>query len=291
MSEVATSASLGPENTTNQAVQNAEPAKEQEFQDDLHRLQFLSLDALIKERNDLVGRANAANGDRQTLTETIRDNSNDPQIVELRELISQKILELDALVKPLVDKTIEESAGDVNQIEEQIKEKDKTLKSGLTYFKSVYGDDAASFFSKQERLRGTQLRSSGGGRRIRGYDLTVTVDGEDRTFQNFSTAAKFIGVDTADLQREFFVKAETEDAAKLPPEVRFVVEYSDTDKDGNKTEKSAIVRAFKNEENASVSHEDSDDSFDSSDNDNDDNGGPETSNDNESLTDDDLQNI
>ena len=244
----ATSASLSPDNPTVAAAENDQP-KEQVFQNDLHRLQFTELERMIKEKNALVAKANAANGDRLTLTETIRDTSQDPEIVRLREQISELIMQLDALVNPLVDQAIAESSGDINAIEEGIKELDKTLKPGLSYFKNVYGDEAYSFFSKQDRLKGLQLRSGSGGRRIRGYSLTVTVDGEDRTFENFSTAAKYIGVDTVDLQRAFFDKAGTEDAAKLPSEVKFVVNYTEVDDDKNETEKSAMVHAFKDEEN------------------------------------------
>jgi len=258
----ATSASLSPENPTAQAVANAEPPKQQTFQNDLHRLQFESLEQMIQSRNDLVGRANAANGDRVTLEEQVRNNSTKPEIVALREQISELILELDKHVKPIVDEAITSASGDVNEIEEKIKETDKTLKAGLAYYKNVYGDEAASFFSKQERLKGTQLRSGSGGRRIRGFDLTVTIDGEDRTFENFSTAAKHIGVDTTELQRAFFEKAGTEDAAKLPDSVKFVINYTEVDDDKNETPKEAFVHAFKNEANtgtpADASDEDED---------------------------------
>lgn len=256
-----TSASLNPDqNTTVQAVQNAEAEKPKDlvFQDDLHRLQYESFQALIKEKNSLVGRANAAKGDRESLTAEIRDNSTDPEIVNLREQISELIFKLDGLVKPQVDAAISAASGDVNEIEEQIKAKDKTLKSGLTYFFSVYGDEWKDHFTKQDRLKGVTLRSGGGGRRIRGYNLTVTVDGEDKTFENFSTAAKYIDVETIDLQRAFMDEAGTEDADKFPPVVSFNVNYVDTDKDGNKTEKSAHVRAFKSETEATGPSDDSD---------------------------------
>lgn len=246
----ATSASLGPDNTTAQAVANQAPPKEQSFKDELQKVQFEALDNVIKQKNDLVGRANAANGDRQSLTEQIRDNSTDPQIVSLREQISELILQLDSLVTPLVDATIAENSGDVNAIEEQIKALDKTVKSGRTYYKSVYGDEAAEFLTKEERLKGARLGSGAGTRRIRGYNLTVTIDGDDTTFENFSSAAKYIGVDTPDLQRAFMDKAGTEDADKFPAEVKFVVEFTDVDDDENKTEKSAMVRAYKTEEKA-----------------------------------------
>lgn len=262
----ATSASLSPDNPTVQAAQNNEPAKEQTFQNDLHRLQFESLKEMILSRNDLVGRANAANGDRLTLEEQVRNNSTKPEIVELRDKISELIMELDKHVKPIVDEAINSASGDVNEIEEKIKETDKTLKAGLAYYKNVYGEEAASFFPKQERLKGTQLRSGSGGRRIRGFDLTVTIDGEDRTFENFSTAAKHIGVDTAELQRAFFEKAGTEDASKLPESVKFVINYTEVDDDKNETPKEAFVHAFKNEANtgtpADVSEGDEDEGSD-----------------------------
>lgn len=247
----ATSASLSPDNTTAVSEAGKAEQKPQQFVDDLHRLQYEALEKSILERNDLVGRANAANGDRVSLEEQIRNNSTDPQIASLREQISELIMELDAKVKPLVDEAINSASGDVNEIEEKIKATDKTLKAGLAYFKNVYGDDAAAYFTKQDRLKGTQLRSGSGGRRIRGYDLTVTVDGEDRTFENFSTAAKHIGVDTVELQRAFMDKAGTEKAEDFPDQVKFVVNFTEVDDDKNETEKSAMVEANKNEKAAS----------------------------------------
>jgi len=222
-----------------------ETTKQQTFTDQLQELHFKSLDQLIVERNDLVGRVNAANGDVQSLTEQIRDNSTDPDIAYAREQLSKWVLELDRLVKPKVEEALANRGEDTSKLEEDIKKMDIRLKPGIKYYKEMYGDDAAEFFTKQSRLQGMHLRSAGSGRRIRGFNITATVDGVDKTFENFSSAAKYIGVDTPDLQQAFFNKAQTEDADKLPDEVNFTVNFDETDSDGNKTEKEAFVRAFK----------------------------------------------
>lgn len=227
-----------------------EKPKEQTFKDALQKAQFEELNKMILSRNDLVGRANAASGDRLTLTEQIRENSTDPDIAEAREQMSQWSLKLDELVKPIVDKMVEDSKGSIDDLESKIKEADGTLKPGLTFYRKMYGDDAAGFFADLARLKGIQVRSGGGGRRIRGYTIFVTLGDSDKTvgYENFSSAAKAIGVDTLDVQQAFMAKAGTEDAAKFPPVVEFLIDYPHTDKDGNKSTLQAQVRAEKNEE-------------------------------------------
>lgn len=218
------------------------------FKDDFQKMQFELLSKQISERNGLVGKANAAHGDRQTLTEQIRESDTDPAIVEAREQMSKWILKLDELVKPKVDAIIADAAGSVTEIEEQIKGIDAVLKPGLNYYKKLYDDDSASHFPAQDRLKGTAVRSSGaGGRRIRGFNVEVTVDGESRDFDNFTQAAKHLNVDTIDLQKAFFSQAGSEDLKAVADKVSFTINFPEVDADGNEQEKEAFVKAYRTE--------------------------------------------
>lgn len=222
---------------------------ELKFDDDMQEMTFNMLSAMINERNALVGQANAANGDRQTLTEQIRENSTDPEIVAAREAYSEALLHLDSLVKPKVEAIIADSAGSVTETEEKIKELDGKLKPGITYFKKLYVDsDIINHLPTQERLKGASVgRTGAGGRRIRGFNVIVTVDGESTEFNNFSGAAAFLDVETAELQKAFFAEAGTEVLKDVPDVVNLVVNYTEVDEDENETEKEAFVKAYREE--------------------------------------------
>lgn len=218
------------------------------FQDQMHEMQFSMLSDLINKRNDLVGKANAAKGDRQTLTEQIRDNSTDPDIVAAREAYSEALLALDALVKPEVERIIADAEGASEGIEAEIAELDKTLKPGVTFFKKVYGEESAKHFPSQSRLTGAAtVRSGAGGRRVRGFNVIVTIDGESVEFENFASAAKHLDVETADLQSAFFTKAGTETLKDVPDEVNMTIDFTETDADGNESSKQAFVKAYRTE--------------------------------------------
>lgn len=226
---------------TEQATEETLPP--QQFQDEMHQMQFSLLDGLIKKRNDLVGRFNAASGDRQSLTEQVRENSTDPAIVEARERWSQAYLDLMALVDPIVEATITNAQGSTEELEKEIKDLDTKLKPGVTYFKKMYGENAAKYFTSQERVKGA-IRAGGGGKRVRGFDVIVTIDGEDRQFENAAGAAKFIGgdVETSDLQKAFFEKSGVEASKDAPDVVSLTLSFTEVDGDGNKTEKEAFVK-------------------------------------------------
>ncbi len=228
------------------------------FANEMHEMQFKSLSEMIVKRNSLVGKSNAANGDRQTLTEQIRENSTDPEIVEVREALSELVLKLDALVKPQVDEVIANASGSVEGIDEEIKEIDGVLKPGLTYFKKLYTDGSADHFPAQERIKGTSVRSSGGtgGRRIRGFNVVCTIDGESEEFENFASAAKYLAVDTQDLQKEFFAKAGTDVLKDVPDEVKLTINFTEVDADNNETAKEAFVRAYRTEPAEALSQPD-----------------------------------
>jgi hypothetical protein len=229
--------------------QATEQLPPQQFQDEMHELQFGLLNGLIEKRNDLVGRFNAASGDRVTLTEQIKE-SNDPDIAAARELWAQAYEELMALVTPKVNEIINNAQGSTESIEKDIKELDAKLKPGVTYFKKMYGENAAKYFASQERVKGA-IRAGGGGKRVRGFDVIVTIDGEDRQFENAASAAKYIGsdVETSDLQKAFFEKTGVDASKDAPDVVSLTIEFTDVDGDGNKTEREAFVKFIRSSAN------------------------------------------
>lgn len=229
-----------------QATAETNELPPQVFQDPMHEMQFQTLNQMIVTRNDLVGRFNAATGDRVTLTEQIRENSTDPEIVAAREAYSEAYLALEALVKPVVDKIIADSQGATDELETSIKDLDAKLKPGLTYFKKMYGEQAAKYFTEQHRIKGAQIRSGASTRRIRGFNVIVTIDGESKEFDNAAGAAKHIGdVETSDLQNAFFTKAGVEASKDAPDSVELVVNFKEVDGDGNETEKEAFVKFYR----------------------------------------------
>lgn len=232
-------------------VQQVEAPKEPNFKDQMHKMYYDLIVDLVGKRNGLVNRSNAASGDRVSLTESIRENDQSPEIVAAREAWSQAYLDLMALVEPKVEEIISSSQGSQDEIDEQIKDIDGSLKPAKTLYRKMYGDDEASLLPKEERIKGAVVRSGTGVRRIRGFSLDVTIDGETKNFDNFASTAKYLGWDTPDLQKAFFDKAGTTEQKNLPAEVKFTVSFTETDGDNNTIEKDAFVRAYKDAEDDS----------------------------------------
>jgi len=238
------------------------------FKDEMHKGAYDQLAGFIAQRNELVGMANAAQGDRVTLTEQITENATDPEIVAAREARDEAVARLDELVKPQVEKVMANASGELSNIEEKIKTLDSTLKPGLSYFKKVYGDAAAEALPAQARLKGMKVGSGGVGRRIRGYVVDVTVDEETERFENFASAAKYLEVDTSLLQEAFFTAAGNPAQLKdAPNNVVFSVTFTEVDEDGNKSENSADITAIREaaEDAANEAASDSDDDTDGND--------------------------
>lgn len=227
----------------------ATEAKAPEFKDAMQKMAFEQLVEFIKERNSLVGTANAANGDAVTLYEQLTEESTDPEIVAAREARDEAIMRLHDLVAPKVKEIKAEATEGLSGIEAKIKEIDSVLKPGLNYYKKLYGDEAGEHLPKQARLSGLRITSSGtGGRRVRGFRVAVTVDGEVEEFENFASAAKYLDKETATLQDAFFEAAGNPKQVKdAPDKVSFNVTFTEVDEDENVTERTASIYAFRPE--------------------------------------------
>ncbi len=235
------------------AVVEADAPTEPVFSDELAEVAFNSIKELIVARNALVGQANAAHGDRVTLTEQITENSTDAKIVAARKQRDDAIMALHELVTPQVEKTIADAAGSVGAIEEEVKAHDEKIKPGVTYLKKMYGESPtspATFLPSLERVKGMTVRAGGGGgRRIRGFNVITTVDGESQEHENFASAAKWLEKETTDLQEAFFEAAgQPKQVKDAPDEVEFEVEFTETYEDSDETEtKVATVKAYRPE--------------------------------------------
>jgi len=238
-------------------VEETEDEEVLNFPDEMAELSFNTLEDLINERNAAVAKVNASKGDAQTLMENLRENSNKPAAVKAREardkyqeLLDEAILALDEAVRPEVKETIEK-AGDTSEGEAEIKQFDERIKPGLTYFKKSYGEDLASHLPSLARLKNASMRATGsGGRRVRGYTVTVTADGKATDFENIASAAKYLEQDTSVLQEAFFKAAGIGAEGKLadaPDRVDFTVEYTDTYEDGSSEDKVASIFATRTE--------------------------------------------
>lgn len=217
------------------------------FSDEMQELSFKTLEGLIKERNSLVGTINAANGDRLDLVEQLTEESTDPDIVAAREARDEAINALNDLVRPKVEEIIADAGASVEEATEKVKELDGKLKPGISYYKKMYGDEAAEFFTPTVRSRSMRIGSSGtGGRRVRGFNLTVTADGVVEEFENFATASKYLGVETPVLQEAFFKAAgDPKQVKDAPDQVQFNVTFTATDEDENEVEVNASILAYR----------------------------------------------
>lgn len=230
--------------TENQTAET--PAQEQpNFPDEMSKLAFDQVSVLVADRNAKVGKANAAHGDRVTLTEQITENSTDPKIVKLRKQRDEAELALHELVKAEVDKVIADAEGSVKELEEEIAALDEKIKPAITYIKKMYGEALAKHLPSLERIKGMTVRAGGGGRRIRGYRVVTVIDDETTEHENVAAAAKYLDVDTKELQEAFFTAAGN--PAKLkdaPDEVTFEVTFTEVYEDSDeKVEKTAVVTA------------------------------------------------
>ena len=252
--------------------------------DEMQKVQIDMLNELIVARNELVTKANAVTGNRDALVESIVEDENYPEIRALAVQVAELQERLDALVSTKVEEVMAGSTGDAETLTEQVKVLDAKIKPGVTFLKKLYPDlDTDEVLHKQDRLKGASRAGAGaGGRRVRGYNVVVTVGDEVTEFENFATAAKHLGFDTKDLQEQFFSKAGVEKIKDAPDTVEFEVHWTDSDEDGNETKGSAAIRAYRTGPSGPPTAAASDDSDDVDDDESDDDYEP---------TDEDLENL
>lgn len=238
---------------TEQQVETTESQVEEKpvFPDEMAELSFKTLSDLIANRNSEVGKVNAVKGDRQTLTEQIEAQSTKPEIVEARERVAkiqealdEAVMALHAVVTPEVNSLLEDAESSVKDTEAKVKEYDEKIKPGLKYFKKMYGENLAKHLPALARLKGFSTKGAGAtGRRVRGFDVAVTIDGETTAFENMAQAAKYLEVETATLQEAFFKASGKESLKDVGDRVDFNVTFTEVDEAGAESENTAQVVA------------------------------------------------
>lgn len=215
------------------------------YVDEVHELMHKQLVGLIGQRNTLVAQSNAAQGDRQSLVESIRENDTDPEIVAARAARDEATQRLHELVTPKVNAMMESAKEGSAETEEKVKDLDKKVRTGLTYYKSLYpNEDFIKAMPSLVRVKGGAGTAGSGGRRIRGYEVEALVDGEVTGFDNFASLAKWLNVETSVLQDKFFEAAGNPKALKDAPDtVKFSLSFTDVDEDGNESENDAEITA------------------------------------------------
>lgn len=205
------------------------------FPDEMAEMSFNMLAKLITDRNSKVGEINAVKGDRQTLTEQIEQNSTEPEIVKAREevrkaqeVLDEAVMALHAVVTPVVNAKLEDAESSVKETEDAVKGLDEKIKPGLAYFKKMYGENLAKHLPTLARLKGFSTKGAGAsGRRVRGFEVAIVIDGESIGFDNFAQAAKYLDVETSALQAEFFKAAGKDNLKEIADRVDFTVHYQE----------------------------------------------------------------
>lgn len=244
--------------TTETHVTDAGEVLKVEFVDEMHQMAHEQLVKFINERNSYVSQANAAHGDRASLVENLTESSDDPAIVAAREARDEAIMRLHELVTPKVNHILENAESSVAEVEEKIKALDKKLRPGLQYYKLNYGDETAKALPAQVRIKGGSAGgSTGGGRRIRNFEIVTTIDGEELAHENMASLAKYLDVETATLQDKFFGDAKT--LKDVPDVVTFEQEFTEVDEDDNKSTNTAVITATRVHKDEAATDTDGDD--------------------------------
>lgn len=207
----------------------------------MKQMQYDGLVEFITKHNALVAKINAATGDKDSLTESISESD---EFADQRAAIAELQEALEAAVAVKVDEALASASEDTTEVEAEVKDLKSTISSGISYYKKLYKDEDAEF-PKIDRVKGQRTGGGSGGKRVRGYNVIVTVGDDTDEYPNFASAAKALGAETSELQEQFFSKAGVEQLKDAPDEVTFGLSWVETDEDGTETTVSATVKAYR----------------------------------------------
>lgn len=214
--------------------------------DEFGRQALARLIDTINQYNNIAAQVKAATGDPQSLLDTLRTSSDDPQVQKLTAAIEELDNKREALwnkrdeiLKPIVEAKVTEAKSGMGDSEAVAKDLLKTVRSGQKYITDLYGEAHLESVPKVLNTR-TSTGSSDGrsGQRVRGFDVFVDgnlvtqetkKDGKTVVSSNLAVAGKQIGVETADLREQFQAAAGTTDPKAYPAVVEFAISAGEGD--------------------------------------------------------------
>lgn len=164
--------------------------------------------------NTVVGQIRALEGDEEALLASLKETSENPQVRELNDIEAQILDKLDevrerrtSLLKVEVAQMRAQSGQEVDKLKENEGELRKKVNAARNYLKVSY-PTLEALIPKVEHLKTGRATGQTGVRRIRHRKVTVNVGSEnEKTFSNFTDAAKELKSDTEQLQAAFFKAA------------------------------------------------------------------------------------
>lgn len=184
----------------------------------------------IEAHNAIVAKIKASSSNLDDVMDSVRAGD-DPKVVAARDRIEKLNADLEKVetslreyVKAEAEKVLaNQKETDTSGLDEERKALSHQIGQGVGYLAAeVKVDKKALPLPKVATLRGMSSGDSSGGRRLRGF--TVSVDGKEARLgdkSSFSAAAKVLNTETAALQAAYFKAAGTEDAEKFPVRVEF----------------------------------------------------------------------
>jgi hypothetical protein len=212
--------------------------------DPMQKMQHDTLTQLIVQYNKVAEEVNAATGNKEDLAKTIREHED---FADLRNQIAELEATLQAQVDERVEARMNDSSGDTEALAKKAAEMKGTITTGVSFYNKLFGKIAAQQLPKVARIKG---KSGGGGkaggRRIRGYNWIVNLNGQITECDNAAGAAKLLGVVTTEqLQEQFFAKAGVDKVKDAPDKVIIVLDWPDTNEDGSQTQNHAEIEVYR----------------------------------------------
>lgn len=211
--------------------------------------------AMIAERNSVAATLKAAQGDPQGLLAALRETSDDPNVVKLRDrlLKAQEAEEkaklavlkiesdMDELLKTEVDSIRSNAQEQQVELTAKVDDADSKIKAVRNVIKKLGGDSALNYL---QELTGRTNRAPVDGKeasataRVRGFDVYVDLnDGQGSKLatqkdikgnqtSNLAAGARIAGVDTVTMQTGFFDAQGTRDSKQYQSRVEFDIKDS-----------------------------------------------------------------
>jgi hypothetical protein len=187
---------------------------------DFERNVYSEVKTDVDKFNELAAQYTALGGDANELLVNLRETSQTPDVVKIRENIAalnDALLELetkrDEILKSEVAKVQEQGAGSAEAVAaelDEIKIRVSPLIDYLAGRAKVKPDELGLKLARRaNRSGGVRKAGTTGGRKVRGYNVSVngklaTLPNGSGQSSNMAAAAKVIGVETSVIQQKFW---------------------------------------------------------------------------------------